>query len=118
MISRSRGYLPHIVNSQSTYFVTFLLADSLPMPLLLNWQNELRQQRNSGNPISEELFYEYDRKIENYLDKGHGNCWLKNPNIAGIVKNALRYFDGKRYVLYAWTIMPNHVHVLFTIPQD
>jgi hypothetical protein len=85
------------------------------MSLLLNWQNELRQQRNSGNPISEELFYEYDRKIENYLDKGHGDCWLKNPDIAEIVKDALRYFDGKRYVLYAWTIMPNHVHVLFTI---
>jgi REP element-mobilizing transposase RayT len=115
MISRSRGYLPHIVNSQSTYFVTFRLADSLPISLLLNWQNELRQQRKSGNPISEELFYEYDRKIENYLDKGHGDCWLKNPDIAEIVKNALRYFDGKRYVLYAWTIMPNHVHVLFTI---
>jgi REP element-mobilizing transposase RayT len=27
--------------------------------------------------------------------------------------NALKYFDGKRYNLYAWCVMPNHVHVLF-----
>jgi hypothetical protein len=45
MISRSRGYLPHIVNSQSTYFVTFRLADSLPTPLLLSW---MKMSANAG----------------------------------------------------------------------
>jgi hypothetical protein len=53
MISRSRGYLPHIVNSQSTYFVTFRLADSLPTPLLLSWQNELQHKRILDKPKSE-----------------------------------------------------------------
>ena len=75
MISRSRGYLPHIVNSQSTYFVTFRLADSLPTPLLLSWQNELRHKRILDKPQSEEFFYEYERKIERYLDNCHGHCW-------------------------------------------
>jgi REP element-mobilizing transposase RayT len=115
MISRSRGYLPHIVSSQSTYFVTFRLADSLPTPLLLHWQNELRQKTNLDRTNSEEFFYEYDRKIEKYLDNCHGHCWLKNPDIANVVKNALCYFDKNRYVLHAWTIMPNHIHVLFTV---
>jgi hypothetical protein len=105
MISRSRGYLPHLVNSQSTYFVTFRLADSLPTSLLLSWQNELQYKRIMDKPKSEEFFYEYDRKIEKYLDNCHGHCWLKNPNIASVVQNALRYFNGERYDLHAWTIM-------------
>jgi putative DNA methylase len=115
MISRSRGYLPHIVNSQSTYFVTFRLADSLPAALLLSWQNELQHKRILDKPQSEEFFYEYERKIEKYLDNCHGHCWLKNHDIASVVQNALRYFNGERYDLHAWTIMPNHVHVLFTV---
>lgn len=28
------------------------------------------------------------------------------------MEKALLYFDGKRYRLVAWVIMPNHVHVL------
>ncbi len=52
------------------------------------------------------------------LDSGYGHCWLKNPNIASLVNNALRYFDGSRYFLHAWTIMPNHVHVLFTLSES
>jgi len=30
-----------------------------------------------------------------------------------MVDRAIRFFDGERYVLHAWTIMPNHVHVAF-----
>ena len=28
------------------------------------------------------------------------------------MESALRYFDGRRYELLAWVVMPNHVHVL------
>jgi REP element-mobilizing transposase RayT len=115
MISRSRGYLPHLETSAATYFVTFRLADSLPAALLLTWKTELQRKINLDKAKSEILTHEYNYKIEKYIDSGYGNCWLKNPNIAALVKNALRYFDGDRYVLHAWTIMPNHVHVLFTL---
>jgi len=40
-------------------------------------------------------------------------CVLANPNIAKIVQDALLYFEGERYYLIAWCIMPDHVHVLF-----
>jgi REP element-mobilizing transposase RayT len=33
---------------------------------------------------------------------------------ARIVQDAILLFDGERYRLHAWTIMPNHVHVLFS----
>jgi REP element-mobilizing transposase RayT len=118
MISRSRGYLPHIVSSEATYFVTFRLADSLPTTLLVQWKQELEYLKTLKGVETAKLHDEYYSKIENYLDTNKGNCWLKDPKIAWLVRNALRYFDGNRYCLHAWTIMPNHVHVLFTLASE
>lgn len=44
-----------------------------------------------------------------------GECWLKNPEIAQLVVDALKHFGSKRYNLHAWCVMPNHVHVVFTV---
>src|SRR5690242_11737058 len=52
------------------------------------------------------------RKIEEFLDRGHGACHLRNPAIAKMVADALRHFDEERYRLLTWCIMPNHVHVV------
>jgi REP element-mobilizing transposase RayT len=52
------------------------------------------------------------RRIEKYLDAGHGECWLRRTDIARVVEGALFHFDGQRYRLLAWCIMPNHVHAL------
>ncbi len=98
MFSRTRGYLPHLVISKGTYFLTFRLADSLPNELLIRWKQELQHLRRL-NAKSNEHDREYHWKIEKYLDSNKGSCWLKDPNIAYIVKNALRYFDGNRYSL-------------------
>jgi REP element-mobilizing transposase RayT len=57
---------------------------------------------------------EYLQQVNRLLDHGHGVKWLKNPAVAGIVQDSLKFFDGDRYFLHAWVIMPNHVHVLFT----
>jgi hypothetical protein len=118
MISRSRGYLPHFENSAATYFVTFRLADSLPTALLLSWKTEMQQKMCLEKTKSEIFAHEYNSKIEKYIDAGHGNCWLKDPEIASLVRNALRYFDKERYVQHAWTLMPNHFHILFTILEN
>ena len=55
---------------------------------------------------------ELGRRIEEYLDAGHGECWLRRTDIARVVEGALFHFDGQRYRLLAWCIMPNHVHAL------
>jgi len=51
-------------------------------------------------------------RLEAYLDAGHGACRLKEPRIARLVQETLLHFDGDRYRLLAWVVMPNHVHVL------
>ena len=55
------------------------------------------------------------RKLEEYLDRGLGECWLRQPAIAKLTEDALRYFDGQRYTLAAWVVMPNHVHLLVDV---
>ena len=56
-------------------------------------------------------------KLEEYLDRGLGECWLRQPRIAVLAEDALRCFDGQRYRLGAWAVMPNHIHVLLEVWQ-
>lgn len=103
----SRGYLPHY-DADRFQFVTFRLADSLPQSILKKFENELRHKKL-------EHFYdrEFQIKIEEYLDNGVGECHLGNPAIAEVLVDSLRMFDGERYTLAAWVVMPNHGHILF-----
>jgi hypothetical protein len=100
-----RGYLPHRDAPGLVQFVTFRLADSLPAARRCEWEALLR--------------IEDDRRrralLETYLDRGHGQCWLRQPRIASLAEGALRCFDQQRYELLAWVVMPNHVHVLLQV---
>ena len=100
-----RGYLPHRDEPGLTQLVTFRLADSFPGELRSEWEGLLSIEDNSKRR----------RALESYLDKGRGRCFLRQPQIAKVVEDAICRFDGSRYELLAWVIMPNHVHVLFKI---
>ncbi|HUY35215.1 MAG TPA: transposase [Pirellulales bacterium] len=41
---------------------------------------------------------------------------LKRPELATIVADSLLHFDGQRYRLGDFVVMPNHVHVLAVFP--
>ncbi|MFH0765551.1 MAG: transposase [Calditrichota bacterium] len=43
----------------------------------------------------------------------HPNQECFKPEERDIVKSSLEYFDGKRYRLFAFVVMDDHVHVLF-----
>ncbi|HOE12823.1 MAG TPA: DUF1156 domain-containing protein [bacterium] len=117
-----RGYLPHWKSEGATYYVTFRLAGTLPKTVLDRFEQEISAeradlQRRLGRISSEkeqELRDSISHKIDEYLDTGRGDSWLKDPAISKIVADALRHFDGERYHLHAYVIMPNHVHVLVT----
>jgi len=66
---------------------------------------------------NEEAVAERLKRIEGWLDMGCGHAWLRDPQLAEIAENALLKFDGERYFLQAWVVMPNHVHALFTAIQ-
>jgi REP element-mobilizing transposase RayT len=84
------------------------LVDSFPKERLDAWRDEL------AHLSEKEASAERRRRIETYLDAGFGRAWLREVHIAELVQNSLLHFDGERYYLHAWVIMPNHVHVLLT----
>ena len=103
----SRGYLAHF-DAELPQFITFRLHDSLPQSVLLGWQEELKHQKRE--PVQAIM----RRRVEAYLDQGHGSCYLKDSGVASIVQEALLFHDESKYRLAAWTVMPNHVHLLCT----
>ncbi len=104
----SRSYLPHFDGVGKSQAVCYRIFDSMPLEVLEQWRGEMSYLPN------DEYEVERRKRIEAYLDKGYGSCFLREPAIAGVVQNNLLYFDGERYRLHAWCVMPNHVHVLFT----
>ncbi len=55
----------------------------------------------------------FSEKMDRYLDAGRGNCLLNDFDAARAVRDVLLHFDGKKYQLLAWCVMPNHVHVVY-----
>ncbi|HEX8149939.1 MAG TPA: transposase [Pyrinomonadaceae bacterium] len=101
----SRDYLPHFEGGERPQFITFRLKDSLPQEVLERWRLELGGMRGEA---------ELRRRVEAYLDAGNGQALLRDAGVASLVEAALLHFDGQRYRLAAWVVMPNHVHLLLT----
>jgi len=118
---RWRGRLPHWECDGGIYFVTWRLADSLPQAVLEQIIAEREDIRATAKALGRELADTeakrleelHTEKIEGFLNAGHGSCSLKDPQCAKVVADALKHFDGERYDLHAWCVMPNHVHVVF-----
>jgi len=114
-----RRNLPHWQPLGATFFVTYRLAGTLPRVVLSKLERE--RQRLATLPrdpefseakwkesIDKRLFATWDE----YLDKDTGVKWLSDPRVAKIVKDTLYYHAGTKYSLWAYVIMPNHVHVM------
>ena len=119
-VVKQGAYLPHWTRVGAIYAVTFRLKDSLPRAVLDAWLAErqciVRTAAQMGRPLSNQeekrLRELHSQRIESYLDAGRGKCWLRQGDVANLVAKALRHFDGQRYQLHAWCVMPNHVHVI------
>ncbi len=54
----------------------------------------------------------FSRRLDEFLDDCHGECLLRRPQFAEIVARALLHFDGERYHMGDFVVMPNHVHLM------
>ncbi len=102
-----RGYLPHCDFPGLVQFVTFRLADSMPVSCRGEWEHLLKIEDDR----------EKRTKLEEYLDRGAGECHLRDLRTAKIVEDAMLHFHKERYELLAWCVMPNHIHVLVHVWQ-
>ncbi len=116
----ARGVLPHLKRAGATYFVTFRLAGTLPKEIILRLKAErgaiIAQAAASKRPLTwhaqAELFRWYASRVDKYLDSGHGECWLRRPDVADVVADAMRFHVGLRFDLREWVVMSNHVHAV------
>lgn len=103
---RSRTFLPHFDVPGLVQHITFHLADSLPKEAIQRMQTEVDLMPESDRAVARR------QRIQEFLDQGIGSCVLRHPECAEIVQASLLFGDGERYRLFAWVVMPNHVHVL------
>lgn len=130
-----RRNLPHWRQEGATYFITFRLADSLPKPLLEQWDDEKRcwlaargldyqpksadWHRKFETQLSSEqklaFRQEFNRKLNHELDRGLGACIFREDPCLRILRDTLLERDGDDYHLGDFIIMPNHVHLFINL---
>src|SRR4051794_9086172 len=93
----SRLYLPHYELPGAIQMLTFRLADSLPAAKLEEIVHDAKLTTAAQKR----------QKLEDLLDMGYGACYLNSPVISNLVEANLLHFDGTRYIVNAWVIMPN-----------
>jgi putative transposase len=125
-----RKDLPHFQPSDDTvFFVTTRLDGSLPKETI-DRLNEIRDNQialiEASNSSYQEkklqidnahkrFFGKYDDLLDNLTI---GNNWLKIPAIAEIICNSLHFFDNQRYELICFTVLSNHIHVVFEVKKE
>jgi len=118
----TRNRLPHWQQDGATYFITYRLADSIPQELISRWRKErdawIALNPQPWDPDTEAEYHRlFSAELDRMMDLGHGSCVLRNREIQELVADTFRKFEGKRYLLHAWVLMPNHVHILLTMAE-
>jgi len=127
--------LPHWFQPAVTYFVTFRTEDSIPPDVSRRWfaerqdwlirhgiQPQANDWREKLAALPRSLRKEFHAKFsEQYLanlDQGWGRCVLKRGELSKIVADSLLAFDGQRYRMGSFVVMPNHVHLVVCLLGD
>ena len=92
----SRGYLPHCDHAGRCQFVTFSLATARAV---------LAARRLLGC------------EVDDANDGGERIDLVRDPRLAEVVQRSIVHWDGVRYLLHAWCIMPDHVHAVVAIDE-
>jgi putative transposase len=128
-------HLPHWSQPGTICFITWRTWDSIPAPVLKTWLAarddwlirhsidphaagwRTRLQALAPRAVAQFQQLIADRWNE-HLDDCHGACVLRRPQLSHEVVNSLRHFDGDRYDLTDFVVMPNHVHLLVAFPRE
>ena len=119
--------LPHYQPAEATFFVTFRLACSIPKDVIRRLRGNhqllekgILQQHDLSEKEKRELQYAAQKRlfadVDAFLDSNPNEpYWCRENAVAEIVIEAIHYRDTKQYDLQAYTIMPNHVHMMMTL---
>jgi putative transposase len=127
--------LPHWSQAGVVCFITFRLHDSMPQEVVERWRQEraawlIGNAINPNKPewrddlqslprrLQNEFYATFSTRWHNELDCCHGSCVLKDPVNSPIVADSFLKFDGERYWVKDFVVMPNHTHMLVVFPND
>jgi putative transposase len=121
-----RQKLPHIQAENATYFVTYRLYDSVPIPVIQQLQTEYghalqalskNNQHTTANEykLQKKYFAQFDTCLDSNLNEPY---WLQQTEIAQVVYDSLLHLGNTAIDLHCFTIMSNHVHALFDINNN
>ena len=102
-----RRNLPHFYPPRARLFLTWRLFGTLPRTATMDPNAGRAFVQNAGR-----AFVESDRTLDRV---NSGPVWLRDPRIATIIAKNLQQGASqyRLYDLFAWVIMPNHVHLVF-----
>lgn len=99
-VQNTRRKLPHIQLPDSVLFITWRLAFTLPKYI---------KDKAEDDESYLDSFSQYD----SLLDKSESaEINISCEPYLSIIKQAIHHYAGERYELYAFCIMPNHVHLV------
>jgi REP element-mobilizing transposase RayT len=123
-----RRHMPHFQPPGATMFSTFRLAGSLPKIVLASLEAEadevearlakiinLEEKARQADLEHRRLFGKWESALESVKT---GTTWLKDWRVASMVYEAVMHRIGVFYDLHSCTLMPNHVHLVFTPLQN
>lgn len=114
-----RRNFPHLFIPGYPIFVTTRLTRSIPTQKLKVLHDDFNKkwyaisENENFETLEADLHREFFKKYDELLHANYlGPHWLINDDIAQIVSDSLHWGDGERYDLIAFTIMPNHIHLV------
>ncbi len=127
--------LPHWAQAGTICFITWRTHDSIPRSVVNRWHADrddwLRRHGVDPNaadwkaqlmrldrPMPSDFVRVFSDRWHNHLDACHGACVLRRPELAQLVGESLKKFDGERYELTDFVVMPNHVHLLAAFASE
>lgn len=101
----------------ATYWLTLRLADAMPKERMTEIKEQAAAiaEEEGGDDAAKKRTLA--RLIEEEMNRWHGDCWLRDDEVARTVVAALQAGHGRKYTLRAWCLLPNHVQVVFSVAE-
>ena len=122
-----RNNQPHFQQHATAYGVTFMLFDAITAPQLEQLKISLIDEiiDIENDEMNRKEFRKAEARTKNFLaletmlnSKRDQSYLLRNNNAANAVSEYFHSLNGKTIDLIAYSVMPNHSHVLFDLsPQ-
>ncbi len=113
--------LPHLFHHEKPIFITYRLNFTLPKQEMDKYQQRIKDWHRELESLPDDertqKLKTKDKRFFDWFDNLIGLSpdvpqILHQDGIREIIQESFHHFDGVRYTLLCYCIMPNHVHVL------